>query len=743
MIAESKSSQPRSARTAQSADIEDGIRHRSNQVVHAMSNNPYSRVSSLSPGRIALGYAVIAILWIAFSDAIVTHFKLHPFVMTIKGIVFVFVTASLLYFTTRLLVQAVRVTAQELGESEAYLAEAQRLSHTGSWAFDLASNKYVYISEECFRMFEFDPQEGLPTREAISRLIDPEDWDGVQASFDKTLREKADTSSEFRIVLPSGTVKHIQVIRHPVLNEAGAVVTIVGTAMDITERKRAEEEVRNTASQWQATFDAVKDSVLLLDKDFHILRANHAAAEFLGLPFDRIVGGHCYDLTHRTSTPPAECPLAKMRQSRWHEEAEVLARPEGPWLSVSVDPIFDLSGELTQVVHVARDITERKRAEEALRESETRFRTFVDHAGDALFVLDIAQGTIVDANRSACESLGYTREELIGSTPLNFHLNGHQAELESIAQRATAGETVFDSHLHRRKDGSTFPVEVHTSLVSYGSGRFLLMVARDISDRVQAEEQRDQLRQLEAELAHLDRLTMLGELTASIAHEVNQPLAGVVSNASASLRWLAGDSPNLEEAREAARRIVRDGKRAGEVITRIRALTKKTSTPREKLDLNETLRQVLALVGDEAKRKSVMIRTQFADDLSPVSGDQVQLQQVVLNLAMNAIEAMSSIGERPRELVIGTRNLECDQVQVTVEDSGVGLEPNTMQKIFEPFYTTKPTGMGMGLSISRSILQAHGGRLWATAKDGPGTIFYFTLPKYQKDESNAKVAGAA
>jgi PAS domain S-box-containing protein len=528
---------------------------------------------------------------------------------------------------------------------------------------------------------------------------------------------------EHRIVLPDGSVKHIHAIGHPVLDERGQVAEYVGTAMDITERKRAEAEVRNTASQWQATFDAVKDSVLLLDKDFHILRANHAAAEFLGLPFDKIVGGHCYELIHRTSTTPAECPLAKMRQSRGHEEAEILARAEGPWLSVSVDPIFDPSGELTQVVHVARDITERKRAEEALRESETRFRTFVDHAGDALFVQDLEQGTIVDVNRQACESLGYTRQELIGKTPFAFHMDSDRAEMEANAERAAVGETAFDRHWHRRKDGTTFPVEAHTSLVSYGGRRFLLKVARDISDRARAEEQRDKLRQLEAELAHLERLTMLGELTASIAHEVNQPLSGVVSNGGACLRWLAGDVPNLEEAREAARRIVRDGKRAGEVIARIRALTKKAPTPREKLDLNETLRQVLALIRDQAKRNSVMIRMRFADDLFPISGDQVQLQQVVLNLAMNAIDAMSNVSGRARELVITTRNIDTDQVQVTVEDSGVGLDPNTMQKIFEPFYTTKSTGMGMGLSISRSILQSHGGRLWAAAKDGPGTIF--------------------
>ena len=213
----------------------------------------------------------------------------------------------------------------------------------------------------------------------------------------------------------------------------------------------------------------------------------------------------------------------------------------------------------------------------------------------------------------------------------------------------------------------------------------------------------------------------------------------IVSNGSACLRWLAANVPNLDEAREAARRIVRDGKRAGEVIARIRALTKRASTPRERLDLNETIREVLVLVGDKAKREDVSIQTKFADDLSPVSGDRVQLQQVVLNLVMNAIEAMSSVGERPRELRITTGNVE-DQVQVTVEDSGPGLDPNTMAKIFEPFYTTKSTGMGMGLSISRSIIQSHGGRLWVTANDGPGTAFHFTLMTYQEEGSRAGVA---
>ena len=259
----------------------------------------------------------------------------------------------------------------------------------------------------------------------------------------------------------------------------------------------------------------------------------------------------------------------------------------------------------------------------------------------------------------------------------------------------------------------------------------------DIEDRKRAEQERERLHQLETDLAHINRVSMLGEMAASIAHEIKQPLAGVVSSASAGLRWLAGDVPNLEKAREGLGRIVRDGMRAGEVIDRIRSLTRRAATPREKLDLNETIREVLALVGEKAKEEKVIIQGQFADDLSPVSGDRVQLQQVVLNLVMNAIEAMSNVGERARELVITNRNIEPDQVQVTVEDSGVGLDPNTITRIFQPFYTTKSSGMGMGLSICRSIVQNHGGRIWATANDGPGTSFHFTLPRYHEKGSNA------
>jgi signal transduction histidine kinase len=222
----------------------------------------------------------------------------------------------------------------------------------------------------------------------------------------------------------------------------------------------------------------------------------------------------------------------------------------------------------------------------------------------------------------------------------------------------------------------------------------------------------------------------MGELAASIAHEVNQPLAGIVTNANASLRWLAGDSPNLAEAREAIRRIIRDGNRAADVILRMRALFKKARTAKERLDVNEAIKDIVTLAQNEVRRNNVALRTELAANLPSVMSDRVQLQQVVLNLILNGIEAMSTVQDHPRELVIRTqRGEDGDEICVAVQDSGIGLDPRSRERIFDPFHTTKPGGLGLGLSISRSIVESHGGRLWAVSNDGPGATFQFTLLK--------------
>jgi len=241
----------------------------------------------------------------------------------------------------------------------------------------------------------------------------------------------------------------------------------------------------------------------------------------------------------------------------------------------------------------------------------------------------------------------------------------------------------------------------------------------------------DALREAQVELAHVTRVTTIGGLAAAIAHEINQPLAAVITNGDACLRWLAGTTPNLDEARLAVGRIIRDGNRASDVIAKIRALLRKTGTEKERLEMNDVIREVVALAQSEVRRNGVALRAQLEGNIPPVLGDRVQLQQVVLNLIMNAIEAMSVVGDRARELIISTQSGEIDQVHVTVQDSGIGLDPQRMERIFDAFYTTKPEGMGMGLAISRSIVENHGGRLWAVPNDGPGATFQFTLLKYR------------
>lgn len=219
----------------------------------------------------------------------------------------------------------------------------------------------------------------------------------------------------------------------------------------------------------------------------------------------------------------------------------------------------------------------------------------------------------------------------------------------------------------------------------------------------------------------------MGELAASIAHEINQPLSAIVNNGSACLRWLAGDAPNLVEAQEAARRIVRDGNRAAEVITRIRGFLRKTESAKSRLDINQTIREIVTVIKQEAVENRVDLRMDLASDILPVWGDRVQLQQVILNLLMNGVEAMAVITERPRRLSISTRKHDPNRVLVIVQDSGMGIDQESLELIFDAFYTTKAQGMGMGLAISRSIVEDHGGELWAVTNNGSGATFQFTL----------------
>ena len=321
--------------------------------------------------------------------------------------------------------------------------------------------------------------------------IHPEDRATVKAISNKALREKTDQEYEFRIVLPDGIVKHIHTTVHVVLDGSGDTVDFIGTNVDVTEPKRAEEALRRSEKELRDVIETIPVMAFSARTDGFVEFVNRRYLEYTNLTPESASGSswqatvHPDDLERTASKWLESLATGEPLENELRHRS---AKGEYRWFLVRAMPLRDEHRNILKWYGMLFDIEDRKRAEEALRESETRFRTFVDHAGDALFVYDLEQGTVFDVNRSACESLGYTRQELIGKTPVAFHLDSYRAEMESAVERAAAGETVFDTHWHRRKDGSTFPVEVHTSLVSYGGRRFLLKVARDITDRLRAEE---------------------------------------------------------------------------------------------------------------------------------------------------------------------------------------------------------------------------------------------------------------
>jgi len=405
-----------------------------------------------------------------------------------------------------------------------------------------------------------------------------------------------------------------------------------------------------------------------------------------------------------------------------------LARPTPDggkrYVSVSGLPVFDKLGRFTGYRGVGRHITERKRAEEALRESEARFRTFVDHATDT-FMLHEEDGTVLDVNRNACESLGYGRDELVGKTPFFFDMELNAATWQRHREHLRAGDVATLESRYRRKDGTVFPVEIHMREFPQGRQRLIISLSRDITERKRAAET---FREMQAELAHANRAAAMGQVTASVAHEVSQPIVAMLCNADAALSWLGSQPPDVAEARRALASIVSDGNRAAEVINWIRALIKKTTAPKESIDVNDAIMDVVTITRSELLRHGVSLRTDLATGLPLIEGYRVQLQQVVLNLILNAVEAMSSLDETGRELRISTTANASGEILIAVRDSGPGLEPTMINRLFEPFYTTKPNGIGMGLAICNSIIEAHGGRLSASANESRGAVFQFTLP---------------
>jgi PAS domain S-box-containing protein len=516
---------------------------------------------------------------------------------------------------------------------------------------------------------------------------------------------------------------------------------------EIAERKSVEERLRQEEKEFKrseahkaAILDSSLDCIVAMDHQGCITEFNPAAERTFGYGRENVVGKHLADIL----VPPSlrEKHRAGFARHLATGELRVLGRriemtalcADGREIPVELAITRILQDGPPSFTGYLRDITERKRNEDALLEtnaklarSEERWRSVFENSAVGVALTDL-NGRFIAANPVFQKMLGYTEQELKQVSFIDITVEeDRNFNLVLITELLEGKRRQFQiEKQYRRKNGGSVWVRNSVSFVP-GTERlpgFLMALSEDVTERRLAEEALNETR---SELAHMARVTTLSTLTASIAHEVNQPLSGIVTNASTCLRMLDANPPNVEGARETARRTIRDGNRASEVITRLRALFSKKNAAFEVFDLNEAAKEVVALSVSELQGNRVILQSDLAADLPSVLGDRVQIQQVILNLIRNGSDAMSIVYDRPRELLIKT---EYDEggARLSVKDSGVGIDSEIEKRLFEAFYTTKSDGMGIGLSVSRSIVERHQGRLWAIRNEGPGATFLFSIP---------------
>jgi PAS domain S-box-containing protein len=514
--------------------------------------------------------------------------------------------------------------------------------------------------------------------------------------------------------------------------------------IESAERKLAEEKIRKAEREHRLTLDSIPTLAWRTRTDGFAEYLNKRWLDYTGLSLEQALGWEWQVAIHPEDLAGLVKSWREMLTSEKAVEVEArMRRFDGAyrWFLFRPEPLRDESGNVVRWYGTNTDIEDLKRAEGALRRSETYLEEAQRLSQTGSFGWKTASGDVVWSKETyLIMGVSQTVQPTIDIIVERTHPDD-RARVQQEFDRAAHGGHEYDyEHRLLMPNGDIKHLHVRAHRVSYASGEQEIVGA--LVDVTAARKAQEALHAAQAELAHASRVATLGELTASIAHEVNQPLAAVISNAAACLRWLDRGAPDLEEARRSVEWIIKDGNRASEVIQRVRALLNKVDTQKVLLDINGVVNEVVVLVQRELLSHRVSLRMELEPALPEVLADRVQLQQVVINLVMNSIEAMQPVADGPRELLIRSHRDEAQQVLVAVKDSGVGVSSENADRLFDAFFTTKSSGMGMGLSICRSIIEAHGGRLSAVDDDGPGATFQFVLPAHRQAASQNMNRGA-
>jgi PAS domain S-box-containing protein len=616
-----------------------------------------------------------------------------------------------------------------LARSELRLAEAQRLSQTGSFNWKPSTNERLW-SDEIYRIFDLDPASGPDLEKAFER-VHPDQRDHIRRLVELQGRGEVSVDEIIRLSFPDGSIKIIHHKSHSLRDDDGEV-EIIGALTDITKVKAAEEALRESEYKLRQIIETVPAFLWSTGPDGEPTHISQRVLDYSSMRFENFRLGGWEAFMHPADFPETAKALHHAIQTGTSYEAvHRLRRADGEyrWYHARGEPLRDRDGRIVQWYGLSIDIDERKRAEQALRESEAKLRDYAETASDWFWEIGPDyKFTLLTEN-----AFGSDPAARIGTMCWDYALDLEtEPEKWRLVRETLDSRQPFRDFVYCTVGGDGLPMYVKASgrpvFDVNGEFRGYRGTGTDVTAIIRAQQIEASLRTVQAELTHVSRITTMGQLTASIAHEVTQPIGSARNNARAALNFLDRQFPHLDEVREALECVVADADRAGRIVDRIRDHIKKAPPRRERFDLNEAINEVLLLARSAITENEVSVQTRFAEGPLAAYGDRVQLQQVVLNLVLNAVEAMASVEARARLLLISTEQNRPDEVLAAIRDSGPGIEPDHLERVFDAFYTTKSNGVGMGLSICRSIISAQGGRLWAETKEPRGAVFLFTLP---------------